>query len=275
MLFNSVTSLYFSPTGTTKKVVDCLVEVIAPKEHFRIILNSHINIFEEKKIKELNDIIILAVPVYEEHIPDHIKKILSSVNFCGNPIIVIAVYGNIGYGISLSELHELAISGNGIPVGALACIGEHSYCLNSSGPGFGRPNENDLLAISQYMKTLLSYLEKYNLNEFKLEVKGSLPLSARILPRHFAKYLVKPPGINNFCVKCGACIKICPMGAIDKQLSIDSKICLRCLACVKICPFKGRDVEFRFQFLMKTFFFFHTAPKNIEFFYQKISKHDT
>jgi len=45
------------------------------------------------------------------------------------------------------------------------------------------------------------------------------------------------------CVGCGACVQICPYGAIkigkDGKSSIDQKKCQKCGKCKEICPLKA------------------------------------
>lgn len=55
------------------------------------------------------------------------------------------------------------------------------------------------------------------------------------------------PRINNKkCNRCGICINVCPVGAIDKkELKIDDNVCLRCFACVKKCPKESRKINFK------------------------------
>lgn len=37
------------------------------------------------------------------------------------------------------------------------------------------------------------------------------------------------------CVGCGACIRSCPVGAIDAAQIIDTALCIRCARCEKGC----------------------------------------
>jgi ferredoxin len=46
--------------------------------------------------------------------------------------------------------------------------------------------------------------------------------------------------INNFkCIKCGACVGVCPVQALvltEEGITFDKNKCIKCGACVKICP---------------------------------------
>ncbi len=46
--------------------------------------------------------------------------------------------------------------------------------------------------------------------------------------------------ITDECVGCGACVKLCPVGAVhgEKQQlhAIDAGLCIECAACGRICP---------------------------------------
>lgn len=49
------------------------------------------------------------------------------------------------------------------------------------------------------------------------------------------------------CIACGACIEICPVGAIswatNGKSSIDPKKCIKCHSCESICPVEAITIE--------------------------------
>ena len=41
------------------------------------------------------------------------------------------------------------------------------------------------------------------------------------------------------CVKCGLCIKTCPVGAVGKDFVVDNAKCSKCHSCIEVCPKKA------------------------------------
>ncbi|MBF0408169.1 MAG: 4Fe-4S binding protein [Candidatus Riflebacteria bacterium] len=62
----------------------------------------------------------------------------------------------------------------------------------------------------------------------------------------FSAIKVEPKGGKfeiNVCNQCGACIDVCPVGAIKRNkagiVAIDKKSCVGCFVCVGFCPTKS------------------------------------
>ncbi len=51
---------------------------------------------------------------------------------------------------------------------------------------------------------------------------------------------------TNKCITCGACISICPVGAIKivkGKACIDPKKCIRCGSCASFCPMSAITID--------------------------------
>ena len=61
-----------------------------------------------------------------------------------------------------------------------------------------------------------------------------------------AKFSIFRPVIQEGCVKCGKCARLCPAGCIDvKSGAIDNERCLRCMNCIAGCPFSKIRFEMK------------------------------
>lgn len=53
---------------------------------------------------------------------------------------------------------------------------------------------------------------------------------------------------SNLCTGCGACLSVCPHGAIgmvDGRSTVDRELCTHCGACASVCPSKAREMSGR------------------------------
>ncbi len=52
---------------------------------------------------------------------------------------------------------------------------------------------------------------------------------------------------KDICVGCGACINVCPVGAIqfdnDGKAKIDPEICIKCKSCENTCPVSAIKIK--------------------------------
>jgi len=265
------TMIIFSPTGTTKKILHAFCSGLEIN-NMRIIDLTHINRLTKDIEIVKEDIVVIGMPVYEETIPEVVMDTLRKIKGKGQQAVLIAVYGNIGYGITLKQLEVIASNAGFTVIAAASFIGEHSFSNEDVAIAKGRPDNDDLRKAREFgieIKNRLIGTTDFESVQ-KLQLPGSLPLMARLLPKNSARFFTKDPIVDmNKCSLCGACVKVCPMSAIEeKTLHIDSDKCLRCFACVKRCTKNARKIIFKKKFFVtKVLKIQGKKRKEPEFFY--------
>lgn len=255
MLISSATTIYFSPTGTTKKIINSIVKGLGLVDIKTIDLTL-------PKIRQATppiidgDIVLIGVPVYAETIPEIAYTFLSNLKGNGQPVVLVGVYGNIGDGIVLNELDSLTQNSGFNVVAAGSFIGEHSFSTDDTPIAQNRPNNADLNKAEEFGKSIMKKIQDIkSLDHVSLKIpKGKLPLIAKIAPKNSARIFTKTPYLDmSKCSRCNICVTLCPMGAIDNDtLKVDASQCLRCFCCVKKCPKKARQIVYRPRFLVST-----------------------
>lgn len=253
MIINSVTSIYFSPTGTTKKVINSIVKGMGTTNNTSIDLTCF-NVRNAVSPLIEGDIVIIGVPVYEERVPKMVYNYLTSFKGNEKPVVLVTVYGNFGNGIALNELDFIAKNAEFKVAAAGSFIGEHSFSTKEVPVQEGRPNYEDLSKAEEFGRSIVEKLKKIeNLRNMLLKIpQGKLPLMAKILPKNSANIFTKTPFADrSICDQCGLCVKLCPMDAINKDsFKINKNECIRCFCCVKRCPKKARKIIYRPKMLV-------------------------
>lgn len=253
MVINSVTEIYFSPTNTTKKVINSIADGMEPINKEIIDITKPVD--RENELTAIKgDIVLIGVPVYEERVPAIIKGYLNNLNGQGKPVVIVGVYGNIAEGIVLNELNEITSNAGFKVVAAATFIGEHSFSSDKVQLAQNRPNKCDLQKAEKFGQEIIEKMQKItDLNDINLNIpEGKLLLMAKAAPENSARLVTKKPEVDkSICVNCNICVNWCPVGAIDKEtLEIDEDKCLRCFSCVKRCPKKARKIEYRPDFIV-------------------------
>lgn len=240
MNITTVTSVFFSPTSTTKKVVREILRGINPSEstEIDITLSS-----ERKNIHPINpdDLIVIGIPVYAGRVPGVAADYTRKMKAQGNPVVLVVVYGNREFEDALLELHDLSKACNMVPVAAGAFIGEHSFSTKNNTIAADRPDNNDLKIAHKFgtdIKEKLSSLK--TLGGTSLTVPGNRPYRDGLsVPS------VSFIGVADNCIECGVCLQHCPVDAIDgtNRFSSTGGLCIHCCACVKVCPQDARSLK--------------------------------
>lgn len=230
----SVTLAYFSPTETTKKVLEGIAETIGAEEVKKVDLTPADTMSRE--FPEVKDgIALLGAPVYAGRIPEVAGERFGKLKGNGVPAVIIVLYGNREYEDALIELREIAVKQGFKPIAGAAFIGEHSFTSDDYPLSPGRPDAQDInIARDLGEKIAEKLANDLNTREIpELQVPGNLP------PRERRPRDKRPPETDTaLCTMCLTCVEICPTAAItvNEGLISDPELCISCCACVKKCP---------------------------------------
>lgn len=232
--------MYFSPTGTTRKVVTRLGAQLATQIAFGEI--GEVDFTPKKARQQIyrfnrEDLLTIGVPVYAGRVPNVLKDFLASLEGNGAKAVAVVLFGNRSFDDCLMELRELLSASGFLVIGAGAFVGEHSFSYHLAK---GRPDSSDLKLVDQFAMELAHKINAGN-DSTDFWVKGQLPLGSYYTPRNLegeaVNILKVKPKTTVACTDCKHCVEICPMESIlweDPTQVVG--ICIKCGACIKGCP---------------------------------------
>lgn len=144
MQHKRVWSAYFSPSGTTKTIVQRIASGFsAPQEELNMLAQAD---FPARHLAP-DDLLIVGVPVFSGRMPTPCLAMLKRLTGDQTPALAVVVYGNPDYDDALLELKNILAQQGFRVMGAAAFIAQHSIF---PAVGAGRPDANDLAQIDQF-----------------------------------------------------------------------------------------------------------------------------
>jgi len=237
--------VFFSPTGTTKKIIEGIARGIGYSSVAQFDITKPENRKRHIETSE-NELLIIGVPVYFGRVQTDAIEWLHTIKAHNTPAVCVVVYGNREYDDALLELKETMVKRMCIPIACASFIGEHSFSSSEAPIAAGRPDTDDLLKAESFgekiRKKIVSIPSISLLTD--VSVPGNYPYvdvtdNKKIL--HCLDFIA----VDSSCTQCGVCAQHCPVGAIDfeNSASVDKTKCIVCHACIKKCPTKARKVK--------------------------------
>jgi len=180
-----------------------------------------------------NDVAIFVMPVYAGRMPQLAAQILGTIEGKGIRAIGVCVYGNRDYDDALLELKDITELQGFEMVAAAAFIARHSIFPEVAA---SRPDESDRQQIESFGEQCVDILkQKDGAGNMKLNIKGKVPYKT-------PGKIPFVPTANRKCDACGACVKLCPVGAIPESnpKKTDKNLCFACTRCITVCPKDAR-----------------------------------
>jgi ferredoxin len=236
----SARMVYFSPTQTTKRILEAIAQGVEADgiEHLDL---TPPEAGSQGIVETDNQLTIIGVPVYGGRVPQEAIRRLQRLKARKSPAVVVVLYGNRAYEDALLELRDLAVGLGFTPVGAGAFIGEHSYDSEVTPIATGRPDQDDLRKAREFGRKIQKKLDMLSgLHEVPpLPVPGKLPHRERGTTTK-----LPPESLQSLCTRCGKCATVCPTAAVTvgETVVTVATSCISCCACVKNCPTKARVI---------------------------------
>jgi ferredoxin len=242
MEVKKVKLVYFSPTGTTQRVLEGIAKGIAVENVEQINLTLPEGM--QQAIPSFSDeLVIIGAPVYGGRLPVDAIKQLKNLKANNTLAVLVVLYGNREFEDALLELKNLSIELGFHPVAGAAFIGEHSFATADVPIANGRPDSQDVQRAMDFgagIKDKIAALKSID-GQTELEIPGSYPYKAG----GARPMAVAPVTLEDTCTVCGTCASVCPTAAISINGSVATEIelCIRCCACIKSCPEDARIME--------------------------------
>lgn len=232
MEIRNVTSIFFSPTGSTRRLVSMLSKTFPSKPR-----EVDITPYTQRGLSMdfgPDHLVLFGVPVYGGRIPSPAVQTLRRMQGSRTPAVLVAAYGNREYDDALLELADIAAANGFIPFAAAALIAEHSIMHSVAA---GRPDAQDAKKIEAFGTQLWKKLSTSEALS-PVSVKGTRPY------KEFGGVPMKPKA-GRSCTGCGICAALCPAHAIPANVPscTDKDACISCMRCIKVCPVHARRLN--------------------------------
>lgn len=240
MEIQKVRAVYWSPTGGCRRVTETVAEAAAvklgvPWERVDITLPPA---QEQVYTFAKTDLVVVGTPTYAGKVPNKLLPWLQSgLRGDGTLAVAVVVFGNRAYDNALAELCA-TLEGDGFRTAAAgAFVTQHAFTDELA---YGRPGWSDLFEAKEFAARAVDKVRQAAGILEPVQVPGD-PAAPYYVPKGTdgqpAKFLkAKPKTKSGRCNGCGACVRMCPMGAIDPRDPANVPgTCIKCQACVRKC----------------------------------------
>lgn len=229
-MFNKVTAVYFSATGTNMRSVCTIAREFC--DRMEVVDVTMRGEMKKKLSFGKDDLVVIGAPVYGGRIYQGAMERFSEIHGNGTPCIVTVTYGNRHYDDALLELTDFMKMQGFQIIAAAALVGQHTFGHIQE----GRPNGKDMEEDRDFTVRVKEKIASSDWSE--PQIPGNYPY------REGGKGGKFRPLTNDSCTLCGACVAECPEGAIASDCkTIDPDKCISCFRCIRNCPWRAKNMD--------------------------------
>jgi ferredoxin len=241
----TVQSIYFSPTGTTKRILSTIETntTLQPAPQIDLTLLHQRSAFTGQVE---GDLILIGAPVYGGSPPWPMLEPLNKLEGDGGWAVPVAVYGNRSPDTCVEELAKILRNRGFKILAGASFVAEHSIIASNYKIAYGRPDNTDMEIIADFGKKikekLISNPSPIHLpdklkNIITNELVDSFPEDYHHRVIEPLNHLLKRDFTERDCSLCYLCERVCPTDALNiESQEINEILCIWCAACVRICP---------------------------------------
>lgn len=190
---------------------------------------------KENRFEVDEDIIGFVYPIHCSGLPIVVGNFISKLKINQNAyVFAIGVTGGGGADISFAQINKLLQSG--VRISNDCTI---KYISNYMRAGRNPTEARAINAIKENESILSNFIDSIKKKEMKTkEFKGGLGELGYKFWKDFYKNKDKGFSVNNECIGCKICEKVCPVENIimENNKPLWTGKCVDCMACINICP---------------------------------------
>ena len=202
--------MYFSPTGTTKKIVEEIGNKVVDIKGIESVKTVDFTLPKQRENGQnfkADALLLIGVPVYAGRVPNILLNYLNTIKGNNALAIPIVLYGNRDYDDALIELNDILIANEFRVMAAGGFIGEHSF---SKTLAKNRPDDMDLSIARAFAENICDMIDRDTFSI--LEIRGNRPYRKYYKPKDEADKSVDikkvTPKPNQNCTDCKICVEV-------------------------------------------------------------------
>lgn len=232
---------YFSGTGNTAWVVHRMAErLVSLENEVEVVSCDHVG--ESKVDVSSCDMVGIAFPIHSSFAPKNFREFLMKFSQCeGKPLFAVTTAGYMAGDVLWYTSKFLEKKGYNPFLFGNIIMGNNLHLPNLSPLSVTKPEKmkQRLEKADRKIEKLAKFIDHQKSHKEGIHLLGRLlGISQRFVAGHFESLAFKGFHADDSCIECGWCVKNCPVGNIQLDVSgiVFQDYCILCMRCYSFCP---------------------------------------